>query len=82
MAPVSPVFYTEATMSIGLKNILRVGTFFVERSTFENQCCRCEVVLTILKMKNSMVITPKVKFKYLKWVNIKGRHDYRSRPNC
>ena len=26
MSPVSPVFYTEATVSIGLKNVLRVGT--------------------------------------------------------
>ena len=26
MSPVSPVFYTEASVSIGLKNILRVGT--------------------------------------------------------
>ena len=27
MSPVSPVFYTEATVSIGLKNVLRVKTF-------------------------------------------------------
>ena len=26
MSPVSPVFYTEATVSIELKNVLRVGT--------------------------------------------------------
>ena len=26
MSPVSPVFYTEETVSIGLKNRLRVGT--------------------------------------------------------
>ena len=26
MSPVSPVFHTEATVSIGLKNVLRVGT--------------------------------------------------------
>ena len=26
MSPVSPVFYTEATVSTGLKNVLRVGT--------------------------------------------------------
>ena len=26
MSPVSPVFHTEATMSIGLKNVLRVET--------------------------------------------------------
>ena len=26
MSPVSPVFHNEATVSIGLKNVLRVGT--------------------------------------------------------
>ena len=26
MSPVSPVFYTEAAVSIGLKNVLKVGT--------------------------------------------------------
>ena len=27
MSPVSPVFHTEVTVCIGLKNVLRVGTF-------------------------------------------------------
>ena len=26
MSPVSPVFHTEATVSVGLKNVFRVGT--------------------------------------------------------
>ena len=30
MSPVSPVFHTEATVNIGLKNVLRVGTFILE----------------------------------------------------
>ena len=29
MSPVSPVFHTEATVCIGLKNVLRVGTSII-----------------------------------------------------
>ena len=30
MSPVSPVFHTVATVSIGLKNMIRVGTYILE----------------------------------------------------
>ena len=38
MSPVSPVFYTEATVSIGLKNILRVW----EHPFYNIRCPCCE----------------------------------------
>ena len=33
MSPVSPVFHTEATVSIGLKNVFRVGTAILQYCT-------------------------------------------------
>ena len=38
MSPVSPVFHTEATVSIGLKNVLRVGTFILFGTTWKGRC--------------------------------------------
>ena len=34
MSPVSPVFHTEATVSIGLKNVFRAGTSIKNPTTY------------------------------------------------